>query len=63
MEGSEASEYPAGGAEPEVGSRHRLPIAVEGDTTGLRGDAIAAQRGQLSSSEFFQSRSTDCEET
>jgi len=62
MEGSEASEYPAGGAEPEVGTRHRLPIALESDTTRLDGDAGAPKRRQLSSGEFFQSRSADRKE-
>ena len=62
MEGSEANQHPAGGAEPEVGTRHRLPIAVEGDATRLRRDAGAPQRCQLSSGEFFQSRSADRKE-
>jgi hypothetical protein len=61
VEGPEANQHAAGGAEPEVGTRQRLPIAFEGDATRLRGDALAAQRDQLSSGEFFQSRGTDGE--
>jgi len=61
VKGPEANQHSAGGAEPEVGTRHGLPIALEGDATRLRGDASAAQGRQLSSGEFFQSRSTDGE--